>query len=367
MGHRRGIGKALERLAVPYLIWNEKEVVNPGKAQKIIVKPYPKERQRLLLEVSTQITHVIAGTEGSVVAASKARIWLEAKRNPHSLILRCTDKYLMKKYLFEKDIPMTKFARAKKGVGYSEYFEKLGSPFIAKPRKSSGSRGVSKVNTEAEFKKIVSQNMILEKAIEGQEGSVETLIDNGKIIFTNITTYKVVGHCNLIPGELSDSDKEIISALNEKVIKALKVSWGLTHMEFYRTNAGVLFGEIALRPPGGYIMEAISKAYNCNFWEKFVHVELGLPLSDSIELSKYASTIVLHPSAGNVSNIKGLDVAKGLASLVKLKLKVEVGDNISARSGTGEDVGHAILAHTDKKQLEEDVEAFLANFEIVLS
>lgn len=50
--------------------------------------------------------------------------------------------------------------------------------------------------------------------------------------------------------------------MNHQVIKALNIKWGLTHLEYYGDRNGELFGEIALRPTGGYIMELIKCAYD---------------------------------------------------------------------------------------------------------
>ena len=367
MGHRRGISKALEELDIPYLIWSEKDLFNVSRAQKLIQKPFPVTRDRLLLEVSTEVTHVIAGTEASVIPASRARIWLGAKSNPHSLILRCTDKFLMKEYLHERGIPMTKFAKATKGSSSTKFFKEFGENLIIKPRKSSGSRGVMKISTKEEFSEFVNQKMIIEKPIEGKEGSVESLIENGEVIFTNITSYKSIGHCNLIPGNQSENVKKEILELNQQVIKELRISWGLTHLEYYETEEGILFGEIALRPPGGHIMDGISKAYKTNSWMLFVKVKLGISIEKVPSLEKYVSTIILHPNAGTVTAIEGLPEVEKIASLDKLKLKIKVGDIISERLGTGEDVGYAMLSNKSSRELIQDVDQFLEKLQIKLS
>lgn len=367
MGHRRGISKVLENLGISYVVWNDKAVLGKLSTKKIIIKPYPETRDRLLLEVSQEVTHVIAGTESAVIPASKARIWLDARRNPHSLILRCTDKFLMKEYLSKKDIPMTPFARAKSGARPEAFFDKLGKPLIVKPRKSSGSRGVAVVSDPKEFSKYVTQKMILEKKVEGREGSVESIIQNGEIHFTNITGYKTIGHCNLVPGHYGEDLKKEILELNQKVIKALKISWGLTHMEFYETSSGILFGEVALRPPGGYIMECIGEAYNHDFWEFFVKVELGIEIEKPLKQKMFTAAIVMHPSQGVVAEIAGLEFVKSLQSIKKIKVKVKIGDEVSKRAGLGEDVGHAILSNSSREKLLDDLDAYKNKFKIILA
>ena len=70
--------------------------------------------------------------------------------------------------------------------------------------------------------------------------------------------------------------KGSVLKLNKMVIEGLNIKWGFTHLEYYMTEEGVLFGEVALRPPGGYIMEVLELVYEQSFWDIFEKVELGL-------------------------------------------------------------------------------------------
>ena len=90
----------------------------------------------------------------------------------------------------------------------------------------------------------------------------------------NVTEYHRIGHCNLVPAHYSEKELELIHELNRRVIKALKIKWGMTHLEYYLTDEGILFGEVALRPPGGHIMDCMSIAYDVNIWDHFIDVEL---------------------------------------------------------------------------------------------
>ncbi len=359
MGQRSGIGKALEALKIPYLIWNTKKILNPGKAKKIIIAEYPSKKEDLIQHISEEITHVIAGSEDSVYPASNCRKWLNARRNPHNIIIRCTDKLIMKKYLYEKNIPMTEFLGGTDIKDTEKVFEKLGSPLIKKERRSSGGRGLE-ILTKNEKEKIKNnvKSVLFEKLINGNEGSVESLIINGEIYFSNITEYLKLGHVNLVPGHYSEKIKKEILNLNKLVIEKLKIQWGLTHLEFYLTDEGILFGEIALRPPGGYIMEVMNLAYEENFWDLFVRVELGLEISKKITLKKHSSSIVVHPGGGIFESVEGVDEVMKLKSLNKIKLKLEKGTVIPPRFGVGQDYGYCFMTNKDKEQLLEDSKVF---------
>lgn len=359
MGYRRGIREALQRQGVPFVIWSGKEI--PWKAGKnsLVVKPYPQSKEELISQLGErEVTHIIAGTEDSVFPASQARLWLDARRNSHSIILKCTDKLKMKEYLRDKSTPMTPFIGGGKGVDASTIIKELGLPIVSKPRKSSGGRGVKIIDNKSDLEKELGRDKIFEKIIKGSEGSVESVIIDGEVKFSNITEYKRLGHCNLVPGHYSDTVKEGILDLNKKVIKSLRIKWGMTHLEFYLTDKGILFGEIALRPPGGYIIDAMEIAYGESFWDLFVKVELGLDILKFPERIKYSSSYLIHPGVGIVESISGEKDVLNIKSLEKIKLSVKAGDEVTQRVGVGQNCGFAFFSNDDKDKLNTDIDNF---------
>lgn len=134
--------------------------------------------------------------------------------------------------------------------------------------------------------------------------------------------------------------------LNQQVIEVLKINWGITHLEVYLTEKGLLFGEIALRPPGGYIMNAMLYAYGFNPWEAFVAIELGEDFEFPEVTSAYSCVEVLHPGVGRISAIRGEQYIKNHVGIREFKLKVKAGDIIKKREGAGQDIGY--LLHTSE-------------------
>ena len=366
LGYRKGLCQALESLSIDYLIWHTKEIKTARDAKEIIVGDYPKTHDEFNSRVKSakNITHVISGTEDSVFPGSLVRSWLGAKRNPLSIAVKCTDKLKMKIHLFENGIPMTPFLSKKMVESPDQIIKDLGPEVIVKPRKSSGGRGLKKIAVSSEIQKELDHQSLVEKVIEGSEGSVESIIENGKIVFFNITEYKKNGILNHVPSHYSESIKSEIQFLNESVIGALKIKWGMTHLEFYRTKEGLLFGEIALRPPGGYIMDALEIAYDHNIWDLLVKVELGIPTGPLPELKKYSCSYILYPKVGKVVEIKGEAEVRKLKSFKKLRVKAKLEQKIKERTGLGDDLGYGLFAHESKQQLLDDLKVFKKTFKI---
>ncbi len=367
MGYRKGLCRALEKLQIPYGIWHPKPIKTSRQAIRIVTAAYPKSHAELVnqLPEHEEINHVIAGTEDSVFPASLVRKWLGTRRNSLSVAAKCTDKAKMKIYLKEHQIPMTSFLTKKNYVNKQQILKELGDKVVVKPRKSSGSRGLKILSDSDEIAQALNNRTLLEKAIEGSEGSIESIIEDGEIRFTNITQYKEIGAWNYIPGHNSNKVNKEIRELNESVVKALKIKWGITHLEYYNTKAGLLFGEIALRPPGGYIMDTLNEIYDFDFWQLLVKVELGLALGELPVRKKYGASIIIYPELGVISKIVGQEEVEGLESLVRFRLKAKVGQTVSKRMGVGEDFGYGLFAHEDKQQLKDDLKTFRSSFKII--
>ena len=227
---------------------------------------------------------------------------------------------------------------------------------------------MAKLGNESELAERLDSRVLLEQEIRGTEGSVESFVFDGEIIFENFTEYLLIGGCNLVPGHLKPEVKAEARALNRAVIKALQIKWGLTHLEFYETPKGILFGEVALRPPGGYLMEAIKLAYGFNPWRALVNVELGkvpeLPPENS--RPRYAASVIFHPGAGRVKRIEGMDIIQNLPSTKKFRIKVKEGSIIPQREGVGQDIGYLLACTDDAAQLRADLEKVFDAFRVVM-
>ena len=347
IGPRRAIIKVLRTRQIPFAVWQEHATYPIADAQTIITAPLFNTTKKLKQIISDgfenqHFSHIIAGSEAAVYPAAVARRMLGARFSPTTTALRCRDKLAMKEYLSEYDIPMTDFMAESSVTTASEAFTRLGSPLVRKLRKSSGGRGFELLDSANEL--VLQQNgrNILEKFVAAPEASVESFINHGIIQFVNTTSYLEKRHVNLVPSALDAELQSAMLELNRRVIEALKINWGMTHLEVYLTNQGLLFGEIALRPPGGYIMNAMQHAYGFDPWQAFVAMELGEDFNFPKSASTYSCVEILHPGEGRISAIRGEHATENHAAMREFKLKVKVGDSVSKREGAGQDIGYLL-------------------------
>ena len=347
IGPRIALLDVLRSRNIPFSVWRDKAAFSIEDAQSIITEPLWNTTARLKQTINSAFgskkhTHVIAGTDAAVYPAAIARRVLGARLSQVSTALRCRDKLAMKEYLSDYGIPMTDFmAEASAGTA-AEAFARLGSPLVRKQRKSSGGRGLQIIEQGQELVLRKDGRNILERYISAPEASIESFISGGIIRFVNTTRYLEKGHVNFVPSAFDDDLQKLIKDLNQRVIEALKISWGITHLEVYLAENGLLFGEIALRPPGGYIMNAMQHAYGFNPWQAFVAMELDEPFDFPDTVAAYSCVEVFHPGEGRVTSVQGEDIVRKHPATREFRLKVKPGDSISQRLSAGQDTGYLL-------------------------
>ncbi len=360
IGFRRGICAALERRGIAFALWNSTSRPNSG-AFATHVSPIRRSPQGVRaaaeqLRSDGPFTHVIAAGEAAVVPAARLRRELGARQSPVSSVLRCHDKLAMKEHLAERGIPMTDFRSGRAKATAEQILTELGSPVVVKMRTSSGGRGISFVRDPETLRAIPRRDRLFERFVDAQEASVESFVHRGRIEFTNVTRYLAKGHVNLVPADLSPELEGELLELNRQVIEALRIEWGMTHLEVFLSDDGPLFGEVALRPPGGYIMELLDLAYGGDSWGTFADVELDRSPIFPARAHSACAVVVLHPGAGTVTAVNGLAAVERHPAVVDARIRIHAGDVISPRAGLGQDVGRILLRAPDPSELRAAIE-----------
>jgi len=356
VGPRRGLLRALAGLKVPFVVWTDRNR-SYRHADYVHVAPIAigedtARNEAEALKRHGAFTHVIAGNEAAVMPAAVARRSLGARQSPRTMVLRCHDKLRMKQHLRDHEIAMTRFMNANIRLDSGQIVERLGLPVVVKPRRSSGGRGMEIVSNREHLDAVSRRGRLFERYVDAPEVSVESFVNRGALLFENVTEYAQKAHVNVVPAGVDDATREAVLALNRRVLDALNISWGMTHAEFYLTHRGPLFGEIALRPPGGYIMELLRLAWGFDAWAAFAAIELDRAFEFPDTCQRHTAAMVLHPGAGRVAAIRGLDRVESHPAAKTVRLRVKPGDTIDERPGVGTDVGHILLQAATRTELD---------------
>lgn len=307
--------------------------------------PVPDMAGRVLDQLRNRtVRAVFAAGERGVYLAAALREALGMPGLDLSGALRVRDKALMKETVRKAGVRCTDWAVLDVDTEAGALTDQLGLPVVLKERDGAGSGGLQILHDEPSVAMALGRledpsRWLAERFVSGAEMSIESFLLDGEVLMTNPTEYFAVGFANIAPAGLSDEILAPLLDLNARALAALGPFTGMTHLELYRSASGPVFGEVALRPPGGRIMRLLRRAYDFDPWEAALRLELGERPELPDGAARHAGVWMLHPGEGVVADIRGLTAARRIKGVTKLICRVEPGSVVRPRSSTGVDVG----------------------------
>lgn len=300
--------------------------------------------RQVLERTRPAIQGVVALTEAAVVPAARLRETFGIPGHPPEVALRCTDKRRMKAVASAAGIPITPWravdGSVARGELASELVEELGLPLVLKLARSSGSRGQVVARDLDAVRAALPQAELAERFLDAREMSVELLLGGGESIFVNPTEYLVPLHASIVAATPEPATWHAVQELASRVSRAFGLERGIAHLELYLTPHGPLFGELAVRPPGGRLMPMLRRAYGFDPWEALLLLELGRSIGPLPPPRRCVGAWMLHPGAGHVRCIEGLEEARAVPGIRRVVVRVAAGEHIATRLGSGQDIGY---------------------------
>ena len=346
IGARRGALVAAARLGLEALVVADAAPAG-GPRPRALVRTPPGEVDAQVAAASElvrahpgRVRAVVAVTEAAVVPAARVREMLELPGLPFDVAVRFTDKRIMKRAAEDAGIPVTPWRELGPEDTAEELVRSLGLPIVLKLPRSSGSRGQVVARNLDEVRQALPQAALAERFVQGREMSVESLVAEGELVFSNPTEYLVPLHASIVAAPPDPESWAAARELSRRVLETFRFERGLAHLELYLTEAGPVLGEVAARPPGGRLMPLLRRAYGFDAWEALLRIELGEHPDLPNTPQRCAGAWMLHPGAGLVTSIEGLTEARAVPGITKVRVRVSEGDRIDTRLGSGQDIGY---------------------------
>lgn len=370
VGYRTQAALAAKELGFNIILWDEKNP--PSKKRELFKKIFTfplyekKLSKKLVQQLKSEKIDIVSGvTEKSVIPSVLVRQALKLSGTSLKVANRCRDKIIMKTFAAKKNIKVTPFVPLQNNTDIKTLENKLSYPVVLKYKDLSGRRGLLIAKNRKKLQKMMKKRDLAERMIRGKEFSVESLIYNGKIIFKNITEYYDLYTINIVPAELTPKQKKLIYKLNKDIIQKFKIEQGMTHLECYLTQEGFVFGEIALRPPGGYLMDLIKMAYHFDPWLTLLSIEAGKPLKIPQKAKNIAASWLIHPGSGKIKTIQGVEEVKKMKEIVSFTIKIKKGDTIQKREGTSDECGHFFIKAANRKKTLNTIKSIKKKLHII--
>ncbi|MBW5420714.1 ATP-grasp domain-containing protein [Streptomyces sp. BG9H] len=239
--------------------------------------------------------HVVAATEKSIVAAGLIRSLLDLPGPTFDQSLWAAHKYAMKKKLRSAGLPVADFEQAATVDGIPEAAQALGWPVMVKPVLGSGSKCTYRLDSQEEFDVRRRAGDLDDLAGRGVPVQVESVVPllreyhcdgvvrGGRVMASAVSQYFTPPlvtpseyNSSCFVAEDSSFAKSVLE-LHARVVEAIELSDGVTHLEVFETAEGPVVGEVAIRPGGLGISRMWWHAFGIDLWEEFVRAALHEP------------------------------------------------------------------------------------------
>ncbi len=221
-------------------------------------------------------------------------------------------KYLQRWYLPEfSPVSVTLPAGARDPAG----LDAVRFPAVIKPAARHSSSGVETVRDRAELDTALAgfpehETVLVEQKVTGQEFSVESLVQNGKVLFASVSfkettesharTFVELAHT--IPSGRTGAEETLLKA-NQQLLDRLAFENGITHAEWRLDEHGrSVLMEIAARTPGDGIMTLYRLATGASLEPEILRVALGEPAAYPAP-RRYARQVYLEHRPGILAGV----------------------------------------------------------------
>jgi biotin carboxylase len=201
--------------------------------------------------------------------------------------------------------------------------EKVGFPLILKPIAGAGSADTYRCDSTADVERALGAMRHIgeascEEFIEGDEFTFDTVCIGGKPAFENVAHYlpkPLIARTNewlspviITVRDMAPPGLRAGIELGRKVLDALGMGDGFTHMEWFRKPDGeVVFGEIGCRPGGAMLVDQMNYTCDIDLFREWARVSCWRKFDAPTE-RKYNCAVIFKRAQGQgrITAIRGL-------------------------------------------------------------
>ncbi len=269
------------------------------------------------------IDRVLANWEPLVILAARMR---EAWRLPGMSVDAVTgfrDKQLMKERVRAAGLRVPKSTRARTVAEVRAAAEAIDYPLVVKPIAGAGSADTYRCGSRAELEDALEKmgnvpEVSVEEYIEGDELTFDTVSIGGVPAYMNVAHYlpkplearsnEWISPCVITVRDLDQPGIRVGVELGKKVLKALGMGDGFTHMEWFRTPKGeAVFGEIGCRPGGACLVDQMNYTGDIDLFREWARASCWRAFEASTARPYHCGIVFKRAKGqGRITSIHGL-------------------------------------------------------------
>lgn len=238
-------------------------------------------------------------------------------------------------------------------------------PCIIKPTDNAGSRGVVLLRSAEnlfgayEYSRAESRkgNVIIEEFLEGEEVSVEVMVQDGVVHVLQITDKITTGAPHFVEmghTQPSHHSPEICSAIRETAeaaVKAVGIDCGPAHVEMMVTSRGPVMIELGARMGGDCITtHLVPLSTGIDMVKATIEISLGLKPDLTPKFSHGSAIRYLSAPEGEIKNISGVEAAKAVDGVAEVILTKAAGERSSKIKSSNDRIGSVISSGNSRDE-----------------
>lgn len=189
-------------------------------------------------------------------------------------------------------------------AGAMEFIRRVGFPIVVKPDSGAGAAHTYKISNQSEldeFFRIKPEDVsfVMEEFIDGLVVTYDGLVNrDGEILFAASTKYDdsimdVVNKNKHMSYVCRPSVPAEVEDIGRRIVKAFDLKERFFHIELFEHKDGrILALEVNIRPPGGYMTDAINYTYDIDIYAEWANMVVSNRVSGGFEgkyFTAYAS------------------------------------------------------------------------------
>lgn len=292
------------------------------------------------------------------------------------------DKARMKDVLRAAGVPVARHQLVLEAADARRFVHEVGFPIVVKPPAGAGAKATERVRTVAELEQVLQRYapsahdpMLAEEFLRGTEHSLETVSINGHAVWHSLTRYAPtplevletpwIQWTVLLPREVDDPAYADIRAVGDRALRALGMTTGVSHCEWFRRPDGsVAVSEIAARPPGANMTTMISRANDMDFVAAWVRLMVDGTFTPPERRYAVGTAYLRGQGQGTVAAVEGLDqVQREWGHLICDYRLPHLGQS---PTGSYEGEGFMIVRHPDTGVVQAALARIISTIRVVL-
>lgn len=297
-----------------------------------------------------------------------------------------TNKRVMKRLFTEGCIPTAGYRFIREDFVPDDLLG-LRFPVVVKPLDSQGQRGVYKLDSIDDirrvFKDVLSfsreEEILVEEYYESSEITVSGWVLDDKVHILTVTdrvtydNFPHIGVCTAhnFPSRHYKSHFNEIAKITERIVECFQIHNGPIYFQMLIGYEGIKVNEVACRIGGAYEDEFIPLLTGVDILDMVIDYSLGIEVDytklinyDIRKNDKTASVVMIFTRPGLVKYMGDMDEIKRLPGVVQAKFNVREGQRIGEIVNATQRAGYMIIEGGDENTLKENIDRAQSRLEL---